>query len=409
MTGVASPAQPGVVLLGGAHGALAAARSFGRKGIPVVFVTDDHPLPKFSRYVTRSFGWPGAKAPDAVGWLQTLAQTHGLSGWLLVPCADDEVRLIAEHRDALREFFRVVSPGWDVLVRVCDKNQLVGVAAEIGLPFPRSYRVGSVAELAALDIVFPVVLKPAQRQTRNRFTQDKAWRADSLDQLKRLYQEASGYVGQANVIVQEYIPGGGETQFSYAALWRQGQPVEELIARRTRQYPVEFSYSSTFVEVVSNEHVEALGRKLLSHIEFEGLAEIEFKYDTRSDLYKVLDVNPRIWTWFGLCSFTGSDLALLMWEDREPDSLPPPGKQTARAWMHASRDVVAAMQLMLSGQLSVSAYLRSCCQKITFSSFAWDDPLPGILELPLVALRVLMRSASRLFSRLKSKKAAISA
>jgi len=57
---------PGVVILGGAHGALAVARCFGRQNIPVVLVTDDHPLPKFSRYVRESYCWPGATSSQRI-------------------------------------------------------------------------------------------------------------------------------------------------------------------------------------------------------------------------------------------------------------------------------------------------------------------------------------------------------
>src|SRR4029453_13828254 len=97
----------GAILLGGAHGALALARNFGRNGIPVVLVTDDHPLPKFSRYVPRHFDWPGANAPDSVRWLIHLAEREGLRDWLLVPCGDPEVRMIAGNRELLRPAFRI--------------------------------------------------------------------------------------------------------------------------------------------------------------------------------------------------------------------------------------------------------------------------------------------------------------
>ena len=42
----ADPLQrgPGALIIGGAHGSLAVARSLGRKGIPVWFVTHDHPI-----------------------------------------------------------------------------------------------------------------------------------------------------------------------------------------------------------------------------------------------------------------------------------------------------------------------------------------------------------------------------
>ncbi len=64
-----------------------------------------------------------------------------------------------------------------------------------------------------------------------------------------------------------------------------------MAARRTRQYPVEFGYTSTFVEIVDNEEVTAMSRKLLSSNGFEGLVEVEYKHDARSGTYKILDVN----------------------------------------------------------------------------------------------------------------------
>ena len=111
-TKTVGPEAAGVVLLGGSHGALSAARSFGRRNIPVVLVTDDHPLPKLSRYVRQSFAWPGALSPRAGEWLIELANEHGWQNWLLIPCADTEVRCVAEHLTRLRNAFAVVGTGW---------------------------------------------------------------------------------------------------------------------------------------------------------------------------------------------------------------------------------------------------------------------------------------------------------
>jgi predicted ATP-grasp superfamily ATP-dependent carboligase len=44
---------------------------------------------------------------------------------------------------------------------------------------------------------------------------------------------------------------------------------------------------------------------------------------------------------------------------------------------------------LLRGDLTVGIYARSLCQNLTFAAFAWDDPLPGILELPLVLYRAI--------------------
>ena len=151
------------------------------------------------------------------------------------------------------------------------------------------------------------------RTTRNAFTQAKAWRADTPRRTRsQRYRDAAKLVGYDNVVVQELIPGGGEAQFSYAALWHHGKPVAELTARRTRQYPVDFSYTSTFVEIVANDKVKAAATALLTAVAFEGLVEVEFKFDARDEQFKVLDVNPRAWSWLALCESAGCDLALMM-------------------------------------------------------------------------------------------------
>jgi predicted ATP-grasp superfamily ATP-dependent carboligase len=59
------------------------------------------------------------------------------------------------------------------------------------------------------------------------------------------------------------------------------------------------------------------------------------------------------------------------------------------AWTHLSKDILAVTRLLLRGDLTVGIYARSLCQNLTFAAFAWDDPLPGILELPLVLYRAI--------------------
>jgi D-aspartate ligase len=127
----------------------------------------------------------------------------------------------------------------------------------------------------------------------------------------------------------------------------------------------------------------------LSSIGFEGLVEIEFKFDVRDSSYKVLDVNPRTWSWLSLCSAAGQDLPVLMRDVVLGKAVEPTRAHGGYAWTHLSKDIVAVTRLLLRGDLTVSAYAVSLCQNLTFAAFAWDDPLPGLLELPLVLYRVI--------------------
>ncbi|MBX9711798.1 MAG: ATP-grasp domain-containing protein [Xanthobacteraceae bacterium] len=391
----ASSVLPGVVILGGAHNALALARSFGRKGIPVVLVSDDHPLPSFSRYVHRSLDWPGATAPDAAAWLLAFAAQNGFQSWLLLPCADNEVRLVAENHTLLSASFQVFGTPWQKLQHLCNKQLLVHAAQQAGIAVPKSYDVNSADDAASVEVTFPVVLKPAMRMVRNAFTSAKAWRAETRNELVELYRTAAALQGQDGIVVQEYIPGGGEAQFSYAGLWSRNAPVAELSARRTRQYPVEFGYTSTFVEIVDNDEVMRVARKLLSSIGFEGLVEVEFKYDARFGTYKILDVNPRSWSWLSLCEAGGFDFAHSTEAILKGETRPVQHAASGHAWIHASRDLAAAIQLMMMDRLNLGDWFKGYRQKLTWAVFAWDDPVPAFLELPTTLARVALRMFAR--------------
>lgn len=384
-----SPA--GVLILGGAHGALAIARSLGRRNIPVAMVSDDFTLVRLSRFIGRHFPWQGPAAPNAADWLVDLAAKHDLRDWLLVPGGDAEVRLIAEHRAQLRSAFRVLSCDWNELQTVCDKHLLGERATKVGIATPRRYQVSSEAAAASLDLQFPVVLKPAVRETRNAFTQAKAWRADSREEFVARYRDAVTEVGSDQVVVQEMIVGGGEAQFSYVALWQDGRPLASMTAQRTRQYPIDFSYTSTFVEVVECPEVKAAAETLLASIGYEGLAEVEFKYDARDGAYKVLDVNPRTWTWIGLGEAAGVDFAWLMVCASAGRAIPACHIDPEQKWIYAVRDAVAAFRMVARGDLSLKAYIASLRRPFVWAAFASDDPLPGLLELPLTVFRVLTK------------------
>lgn len=382
----ASSAPPGALIVGGAHVSLAVARSLGRRGIPV-WLLANHPLPRFSRYVQRSFPWPGAQHSNGIASIIDVATRHGLKGWVLLATGDEDMRLIARNHALLASHFRVATANWDTTRWVYDKRLTYQRAATLGIDCPRSFRACDLATVRQSEIQFPVVLKPARRDAVNELTRAKAWRADDHDTLLSLYRRAISLVGNDAVIIQEWIPGSGETQFSYAGLWDRGKPVASLVARRTRQYPIDFGRSSTFVETVEQNEIEILACRFMESLNYTGVVEVEFKYDRRDGRYKLLDVNGRFWTWIALGQLAGVDFSYLAW-------LQALGRDTSRAcakaksgvaWMYASRDIPAALAEMARGALTVRDYLAGFRKELVLAGFAADDPLPAIAEFPLLA------------------------
>ena len=390
------PSRPaGVVILGGAHGTLALTRSLGIQKVPVWLVSNDTPLPSFSRYARRTMTWPGPDDDGAAAFLLDLAKVEGLGGFLLIAGGDPEVRFVSQSIDQLSAVFDVVLPRWERLKWVCEKPLLYRRARELGLAVPLTYEITSLEQARTAELRFPVILKP-NMGGRSRFARAKAVLTNDLQSFLTAYTWGAEEIGSENIVVQEMIPGGGESQFSYAALWNEGAPVAEFTARRTRQYPVDFGYTSTFVEVVDEPQLIDAARRLLGSIGHHGLVEVEFKRDARDGSMKVLDVNPRPWTWFRLGAAAGVDLGAMLWAIKSGQTVQAASARPNTSWMYLVRDMVAAGKLISSRRLTKRAYLGSFATVKAWADFTASDPVPALIDIPLTAWRVLTRRILRL-------------
>jgi D-aspartate ligase len=389
----------GALVMGTDYRGLGVVRSLGRRGIPVwVIKQGGHLVAASSRYVLRGVSWPDEDEDRQIDFLLNLAARHDLQGWMLFPTDDYAVALISRHYDVLAAQYHVTVPPWEDLRWACDKRLLYLRADELELHQPWSAAPRTLEELAALDCPYPVVLKPAVRLRPNSLAIPKAWRADDRGALLARYREACAVVAPENLMVQEMVPGGGESQFSYAALCRDGCPLASMVVRRVRQYPMDFGQFSTYVETVDEPQLVEPAVRLLRSLRFTGLVEVEFKRDLRDRQYKVLDVNPRVWGWHTLSKRCGIDFPFFLWLLFNGKPVPEVHGHAGERWIHMSGDLAAVVREILRGRLPLPTYLRSLAGPRESAIFAWDDPLPGLLDLPLFACthgnRILLRNGS---------------
>jgi D-aspartate ligase len=388
----------GALVLGGNLNGLTIARSLGRRGVPVwVATTPNIKLASCSRYTRKTLPWPDGEPDGQVEYLLRVAERYGLEQWVLFPTSDETAALLAKYHTVLSRGLRVSTPTWDALRWAYDKRLTYQIASRKGVDYPLTFYPTSEQDLEAVACTFPVILKPATHASVNRFTSDKAWRVENRSELLARYREARNMIPAELILVQELIPGGGESQFSYAALCNDGKPIASLTARRTRQYPIDFGYSSSFVETLEVPEIVAPSRRLLAAMRYTGLVEIEYKFDAQNGRYKLLDINPRLWTWSALGGRAGVDFPYLLWRMMVGrPALELTGRNGER-WVRLSTDVPAAIHEMLRGRLNLMTYLRSMRSPLEFALMASDDPLPGLLDLPLYVYK-------RIYDRYKSQR-----
>jgi predicted ATP-grasp superfamily ATP-dependent carboligase len=363
---------------------LGVVRSLGRHGIPVWVLTDEHLIAGTSRYARRKLPWPAGDERRQIDYLLSLAD-HGLDGWTLFPTGDTTAALIARHHATLAQRFRLTTPPWEVLQWAYDKRLTHRLAAKVGVDHPWTRYPRSREEVAEMDCEFPVILKPATKEGHSQFMYEKAWRVETREELLARYDQARSQVPPDLIMVQELIPGGGDTQFSYAALSLDGRALAWSVARRARQHPMDFGRSSSYVETVERAEIEEPSRRLLAALRYTGIAEIEYKLDLRDGRYNLLDINPRVWGWHTLCQRAGVDFPYLLWCLAQGEPVPEVQTRPGVRWVRMVTDVSAVVPEMWRGRLSPRTYLRSLRAPLEFAIMAANDPLPGLTEVPLLA------------------------
>jgi D-aspartate ligase len=392
MPNTKSTLAPGAVVLGGDYQGLGIVRSLGRRGIPVCVIDDEQSISRWSRYATLALRVEDLSDEEAiVAAILQAADRHSLEGWVLFPTRDEIVAAISRNRDVLTPHFRVPTPDWDTVRWALDKRNTYQLAVELGIPTPWTAWPEDEAELETLDLQYPVVVKPAIKDRFLKKTGAKAWLVDSPRQLADRFAEARRIVPKGEVMLQELIPGTGEQQYAYCALFKEGRALASMSARRRRQHPWEFGRASTYAETIGHDELEASSLQFLTRMGYYGLVEIEYKQDRRDGAFKLLDVNPRTWGYHTLGAAAGVDFSALLYRDQTGDDISPSRAQPGVSWLRLLTDLPTGLVDVRARRISLASYVASL--RAANTEAVWDkhDLKPWLSELALVPYLIAKR------------------
>jgi D-aspartate ligase len=375
----------GAVVLGGDYQGLGIVRSLGRHGIPVCIVDDEASIAKYSKFATLARQVPSLfEARETVNALMDLGKEFGLQGWVIFPTRDEQVASISKFRDELSAIYRVPTPGWDSIKWLWDKRNTYSMAKDLGIPTPCTWYPGTLKDLDQIGNHFPVAIKPAIKEHFIYATKDKAWRADNPRQLRELVERACRHIPIEEVMIQDFVPGDGDTQYAYCSFFKDGNSVGSLMACRRRQHPLEFGRASTHVETVNVPLLEEYSLKFLRAINYYGLVELEYKQDPRDGKFRLLDVNGRTWGYHTIGRPAGVDFPYMLFADQLDQPVEARKGEVGIRWLRLLTDMPTGVIGITKGKMDAMAYLRSLGDYHEEAVFSYEDPMPGIMEIALL-------------------------
>lgn len=384
----------GAIVLGGHVQALGIVRALGRVGVPVYLLDQTKAgVARWSRYCRGEKLVSEWTAASVVAALEEMAGDYGPC--VVFPTDDMAVSILSQNCERLGALHALVTPPWNVTEKAYNKICTYREARSCGVPVPNTCFPESLEDLQAStrDWTFPMILKPAVMYTFARVTRKKVILVPKHSDLPAAYQEMTAVIPASEVMAQDIVPGGSQHLYSFGVLADQGRVVAGFTARRKRQFPMDFGRASTFVETCDIAELAEYGSRLLRHIQYSGLAEVEFKYDSRDGQYKLLEINPRLWKWHSIVEGLGINLVLMQFRMANGETLEGPGVLPFQEckWTDRISDVYVCLKEISQGRLKVGEWLQSYRGTCVDSVFSWADPLPGLAITVLSPYMALTR------------------
>jgi predicted ATP-grasp superfamily ATP-dependent carboligase len=256
------------------------------------------------------------------------------------------------------------------------------------VPVPRTVVPSDEDGLAAAAeaVGYPAVVKPllrcmtASREPAatpfDRCFGAKAVRARTWTELRDAF--AGARTRGFPVLVQEEIEGPISALCSLGIyVTRAGEVAAAFTSRKLGQVPADFG-DGLVVQAARVPELVGLGARALAHFGYHGIADLEFKWDARAAVFKLLDINPRPWPWIHLPTDCGVNLpyaAYLDALDRPVAADRFVQRDFEARWMSASGLLTFAARALRAGRPERVLTVLGQARRARIGMLTAEDPL----------------------------------
>ncbi|MFC4357647.1 carboxylate--amine ligase [Halobium salinum] len=289
-------------------------RSLGSRGVRTLLASEFDDVPasasRFCDEVTRV----PAPGDDLLAYKDALV---GLAARpdvrTVVPIRPADTYVLSKFREEFERYVTLVVPEMETMRTVHDRVRLAAACEEAGVPVPRTRRLGEMDDWSGQHIIksrYNILVDeymPEYEPGENRVVKDvthvrQGDTPDTDELVERMGHEP---------IVQEFIP--IEDEYMFAGLYDHGEPVATFQHKQIRGN----SYTGgggVYRKSMYDQEMEDVARKLLSHLDYHGIACIEYMKHAETGEYVLTEINPRMWQSLPSTVRAGADFPHYYWQ-----------------------------------------------------------------------------------------------
>ncbi|MBP0725123.1 hypothetical protein J5Y03_07945 [Bacillus sp. RG28] len=218
--------------------------------------------------------------------------------YMIFSCSDYINSLIVKYYHELEKYFYFPFSNPLNIELLINKELFYKKMSELDIKIPKTSFISSVEHLEELFCTsnYPVIVKP-KTIFNNMFFELFHTKVIKIHSLKEYYEHKPSLIQvYDSILVQEYIEG---PVFSIYGYYKNG-----FLAYCTfkRDYSDLFG-TSVLGHSIDSEELKLYAEQILSQIQYDGFAELEFIYDTQDHSYKLLEINSRPTQWCRLLKY----------------------------------------------------------------------------------------------------------
>ena len=286
---------------------------------------------------------------------------------IVYPPFDFSARILSHHKDELSAYAYICANDPEIFDAANDKEVVMQVCTENGLPCPKTLiNISSLDEIEKCQMPYPIIIKPRCMFGARGF------------HVMNDFNELKSYVENNNIdlseyVIQECLPPESDVMAGNVYIDRNGDVKSSFLYVCKHLYP-ELGGTSTLNVLIDRKDIHDTCAALVKKMGLRGVIGVDLMIDSRDNIAKVIEINPRASHSIAIGFKSGFNLAQQIFEDA--NSMP--------VTLFDKTDTSICMRI---GQTDALWFIKSKNRfkkspkklgynKVYEQMFYWDDPLP---------------------------------
>ncbi|WP_259517205.1 carboxylate--amine ligase [Halanaeroarchaeum sp. HSR-CO] len=399
MASTGSTRESALIPMGFEPGGYVSTRSLSRRGIHTIVASEYEDTPSAASRFADEFVEIPSPYDDLIAYKDALLGIAARADvQTILPLRAQDAFLFARYEEEFERYVSLVSPSSALLNVVFDRMQLVEAGIEAGVPVPETTLLSDVdcwdtdrIIKSRYNLLTPENVshfEDGDVATAKSVTPVPAGTAPDVDAIESEMLHTP--------IVQEYVTSSDE--YLYGALYDHGEPVTTFQHRQIRGD----SYSGgggVYRKSIDDPELDRVARRLLDHLDFHGLACIEYMKRADTGEYVLTEINPRLWQSLACADHAGADFPYRYWQvaNGEVEAEAAIDDYEVGVGSHLLYGELGHLQSILTEDspfVEPPSFTRtawevgaSCIDTPNFDLLRFDDPMPFVRGLEHVLLK----------------------